>query len=132
MHICTAFGTQRGLILADSMGSGKTVQALAVGVDGRVLFIVPAGVADMGKTTTRRFCAEVEFRAVKGGGDADSIASFMTGTHMLVVLYECCARHCGRSARMALLICDGAHMLGGYQTQRYTNETICPPMSSCC
>ena len=80
----------------------------------------------MWKTTVRRFCAEVDIRAIKGGGDADCIASFMTGAHMLVVLYEYCAREYGRRARMAPLICDETHMLGGNQTQRYTPERICP------
>ena len=134
-RVITALATQRGIILAGGMGSGKTVQALNVayalaGVGGRVLFIVPAGLVGMWCKTARRFCGDVDIRAIKGGGGADSIASFMTGTHWLDVSYEYYAGHSGafprHDARVALLVCDEAHMLGGSRRQRYSSVRLCP------
>jgi hypothetical protein len=83
-RVLAALETQRGIILAGGMGSGKTVQALNVaytiaGVGIRALFVVPAGLVQMWLASARRFCATVDIRAIKGSGDADSIATFVAG-----------------------------------------------------
>lgn len=75
-YVITALKTQRGIILAGGMGSGKTVQALnCTRARGRVLFIVPAGLAGMRCKSACRVCGDVDIRAIKGGVAATPTAS---------------------------------------------------------
>ena len=124
------------MINSGSMGSGKTLQALVVadelaGPSGRVLIHAPLAMVDVWQKTARKSHPMRDVRAIRTGAAADTIESFMTGDHWLVVSYEYYAAHYAAflrhgGARIQLLICDEAHKLGGCDTQRYVRVRLCP------
>ena len=135
-HLIASLCDQQGMINAGSMGSGKTLQALVVadalaGEHGRVLILAPRGMVEVWVNTARKSHPMRDVRSIRGGASADTIASFMTGKHWLVVSYEyytghydAFLRHGG--ARIPLVVCDEAHKLGGCVSQRYVRVRACP------
>jgi superfamily II DNA or RNA helicase len=121
-------GMRKGVILADDMGVGKTLQALMVakaqGKHARVLFICPRAVLDIWVSTARAIYSGQSVRALfeNGLGATDTIASFMSGAGWLFMTYQYYVLNAaafGRSgAVIDLLVCDEAHVLCGESERR--------------